>query len=127
MTDADRVLCMIMDCEISLYTALYAPDKAVVRMGDICKALPDIPKASVKRAVKELMRDGMICYTSQGCPTVLSCGEVPELVYEAAPPINGYALTEYAFGTALWQKRYDEWCKSMEEWANGGLDGEATD
>lgn len=127
MNDADRVLMLIMDCEICLYTTLYAPDKAVVSMCNICTLLPDIPKARVKRAVKELMSDGMIYYTSQGRPAVMSCGEVPELVCEAAPPLNGYALTEYAFGTALWKNRYDEWCKSMEDWANGELDGEATD
>lgn len=127
MNDADRVLMMIMNCEISLYTEPYAPDTAVVRMGDICKALPDIPKARVKRAVKELMSDGMICYTSQGCPAVMSYGEVPELVYEAAPPINGYALTEYAFATSMWREIKDAWDKSMEDWANGELDGEAAD
>lgn len=123
----DRVLSMIMDCEISLYTVLYAPDTAVVRMGDICKAFPDAPKSHVKRAVKELVRDGMLHYTSQGCPAVMSCGEVPELVYDAAPPINGYALTKAAFLSGMWERKYKEWCKTMEDWANGRLDGEATD
>lgn len=58
----------------------------------------------------------------QGCPAVVSCGETPELVYDAGPPINGYALTAHAFRSSAWHEAYDDWCKSMEEWANGFTD-----
>lgn len=114
----EKVLNCIIGCEISLYTVLYGPDKAVLPISNIM-SLTGLTKYGTRKAIKELIKDGMIYYTSQGCPTVVSCGETPELVCEAGPPINGYALTAHAFKSSAWHEAYDDWCKSMEEWANG--------
>lgn len=119
-TVKDRIFHHIIWCEISNYTSLYAPGKAVVSISNLLYLLGNVTKYSARQALKRLIADGLIEYTSQGCPAVMSYGEVPELVEDAAPPINGYALTKKGFETPEWKNAYKEWCKSMEEWANMG-------
>lgn len=119
----ERVLNNIISAEISSYMCTYAPDRAVITISNLVK-LTGLTKYGVRKAIKELIKDGMIYYTSQGCPAVVSYGEVPELVCDARPPINGYALTEDAFKSQVWRDAYDEWSKSMEEWANSGWEDE---
>ncbi len=117
--DASKVLRCVMSCEISLYTACYTPDKAVVPISNIVNLLK-WTKYRVRKALKELRELELIEYTSQGCPAIVSYGaeSYPELIDDAHPPINGYALTKKAFESELWKERYSEWSKSMEEWAN---------
>lgn len=115
----EMVLNNIISAAIGSYTCAYAPDKTVVTISNLVK-LTGLTKYGVRKAIKELIKDGMIYYTSPGCPAVVSCGEVPELVCDARPPINGYALTDYAYKSAVWHDAYDAWCESMKEWANGG-------
>lgn len=114
----EKVLNNIISAKIGTYTTMYAPDKAVLSISNIM-SLTGLTKYGARKAIKELIKDGMIYYTSQGCPAVVSCGETPELVYDAGPPINGYALTKDAFKSSAWHEAYNEWRKSMEEWANG--------
>lgn len=102
----ERILQAIIDCEIGSYTTLYAPEKAVITISNLMK-LTGLTKYGARKALKELQRDGLIYYTSQGCPAVVSYGEYPELVYEAGPPINGYALTEEGFHTKQWIDSYE--------------------
>lgn len=115
--DSIKVLSCIMSCEISLYTTCYAPDKAVVPISNIVSLLK-WTKYRVRKALKELRGLELIEYTSQGCPAIVSYGEYTELVDDAHPPINGYALTKKAFESELWKTRYFQWSKLMEEWAN---------
>ena len=117
----EKVLNSIISAEIGTYTTMYAPDKAVLSISNIM-SLTGLTKYGARKAIKELIKDGMIYYTSQGCPAIESCGEYRELVCEARPPINGYALTKDAFKSSVWHEAYDDWCKSMEEWANGFTD-----
>lgn len=120
MTDiANEVLRCLISCEISLYTTCYAPEKAVVPISNIASLLK-WSKYRIRKALKELRELELIEYTSQGCPAILSYGaeSYPELLDEARPPINGYALTHKAFESELWKQCYAEWNKSMEEWAN---------
>ena len=127
--DASKVLSCIISCEISLYTSCYAPNKAVVPISNIVSLLK-WTKYRVRKALKELREFELIKYTSQGCPAIVSCGgeSYPELIDDAHPPINGYALTKKAFESELWRERYLEWSKSMEEWANMPLiESEVTD
>ena len=118
--DSIKVLSCIMSCEISLYTAFYAPDKAVVPISNIISLLK-WTKYRVRKSLKELRELGLIEYTSQGCPAIVSYGSesYPELIDDARPPINGYALTKKAFESELWKERYSEWRKGMEEWSKG--------
>lgn len=123
-TDAakDEILSTLMSCEISLYTTLYAPDTAVVSISNILALIPGLTKYRAMLAIKELMQDGMVRYTSQGHPAIESFGEYRELVCDAMPPTNGYALTKQAFESDTWKSIKTEWEKSMEEWANGRLE-----
>jgi len=120
--DPIKVLRCIMSCEISLYTACYTPDRAVVPISDIVSLLR-WTKYRVRKALEELKRLELIEYTSQGRPAIVSYGaeSYPELIDDAHPPINGYALTKKAFESELWKECYFQWSKSMEEWANMSL------
>ena len=117
--DSVKVLRCIMSCEISLCTACHASDKAVVPISNIVSLLK-WTKYRVRKALKELRELELIEYTSQGCPAIISYGAESylELIDDAHPPINGYALTKKAFESELWQECCSEWEKSMEEWAN---------
>lgn len=95
--DANRVFSIITSCELSLHLAMYGPEHAVVPISNILHLEPNITKYKARKALKELINEGLIYYTSQGCPAVVSRGEYDELMYEAGPPINGYALTEAGF------------------------------
>ena len=66
----------------------------------------------------KLVKEGLIERASCGNPAIVSYGEYTELVCEAMPPKNGFALTKKGFQSEMWKEVYDEWCKSMEEWAN---------
>ena len=118
-TVKDRIFQILISCEISTYTSLHAPDRAVVSISNILDMLGNVTKYGARQALKRLMADGLVEYTSQGCPAVISYGEVPELIADAAPPINGYSLTKKGFETPEWKQAYKEWNKLMEEWANG--------
>ena len=120
----EKIFSLLIKCQISTYTAMYAPDRAVVPISNILSLLPSVTKYGARKALKALINDGLVCYRSQGRPAVFSYGEVPELVADAAPPINGYALTRKAFESPEWKQAYKDWEKSMEEWANGWRDYE---
>ena len=118
MTDeASDVLSIIISCEISTYMHTYGPDKAVVPISSLVNVL-EWTKYRTRKALKELRELGLIEYTSQGCPAIVSYGEITELICEAMPPINGYALTEKGFESNLYKQKYAKWKKDLEEWAN---------
>ena len=111
-----RIFNVLISCEIATYTNLYAPDGAVVSISNIVALLGDVTKYGARQALKRLMADGLVEYTSQGRPTVISYnGEVHELIADAAPPINGYCLTKKGFETPEWEQAYKKWEKSVEE------------
>jgi hypothetical protein len=114
-----RIFDILISCEIGTYMSLHAPDRAVISISNIVALLGDVTKYGARQALKRLRADGLVEYTSQGCPAIMSYGEVPELIADATPPINGYCLTKKGFETPEWKQAYKEWNKSMEEWANG--------
>lgn len=116
----EKIFNVIINCEISLYTAMHAPDKAVVPISNIIYLINGLTKYRARKALKELIADGLIYYTSQGCPALVSYGEYAELIDDARPPINGYALTQKGVETEIWKKAYKEFERSLEEWANAG-------
>lgn len=113
---AKKIFDIIINCQMSTYTAMYAPEIAVISISNIINLCDGLTKYKARKALKELIADGLIRYTSQGCPAIVSCGEYEELVEEARPPINGYALTTKGFDSELYRKRYIEWCESMRKW-----------
>ena len=114
-----RIFDILISCEIGTYMSLHAPDRAVVSISNIVALLGDVTKYGARQALKRLIADGLVEYISQGCPKIMSYGEVPELIADAAPPINGYCITKKGFETPEWKQAYKEWNKTMEEWANG--------
>lgn len=97
----------IISCEFATYECWYAPDCAVVPILTLMSFEPGISKYKMRKALKELIAEGVIEYTTQGRPAIESIGEYRELVCEAAPPINGYALTKAGFDSDEY-KEYSE-------------------
>lgn len=120
----DKIFRTIISCELSLYTALYTPDKAVVPISNIISLIDGLTKYRARLALKELINEDLLYYTSQGCPALLSPStesHYAELIDDAHPPINGYALTKKAFESQQWKDAYSSWNKSMEDWANNNI------
>ena len=113
----ERILNMIIGCEIGLYTVTYGPEYACVPMSNLLDLNPELTRSQARRAIKELIIDGLIFYTYQGRPAIESYGEYRELVCEAAPPIKGYALTKKGFKSAEYKAAYERWKASLKEWA----------
>ena len=116
--DEIAVFQCIANCEVSSYTCLYGPQKVVVSTGEIAKMCL-WTKYRARKAIKGLVEQGLIERASCGNPAVESVGEYRELVYEAAPPKNGYAISKKGVESEDWKNIYDMWSRSMEEWANG--------
>ena len=87
----------IIGCEFATYESCYSPGWAVVPISTLMSFEPGISKYKMRKALKELIAEGVIEYTTQGRPAIESIGEYTELVCEAGPPINGYALTKAGF------------------------------
>ena len=121
----EKIFNCLISCELSTYTAMYAPDKAVVPISNIIYLINGLTKYRARKALKELINEELIFYTSQGCPAIVSYGEYEELIDDARPPINGYALTTKAYKSATFKDRKAEFDKSLEEWANGKYDLES--
>ena len=116
--DGKKVFYTIAGCEISSYTTMYPPQRVVISAGEIART-NGWTVYRVRKAVKGLVEEGVIERASCGNPAVESCGEYRELVYDAAPPTNGYAITRKGFQSMEWKDIYKKWCQSMEKWANG--------
>lgn len=116
--DETAVFYTIGSCQLSSYCIPYPPKRVVVSTGNIAK-LHLWSKYRVRKAIKGLVEKGLIERASCGNPAVESCGEYRELVCDAAPPTNGFAITPEGFKCEQWKDMYDMWCKSLEEWANG--------
>lgn len=81
----------------------------------------EMPRCTVLKTLHELRNDGLVERASEGCPARVSYGEVVELICDAAPPINGWSLTEKARETAIYKEEAELFDKSMEEWAERAL------
>lgn len=112
------VFLIFCNAEIGSYMTTYGPERVVVSTKEVAKSM-HWTEYRTRKAIKELVSRGWIERASCGCPAVVSYGEYTELVCEAMPPKNGYAITKEGFQTELWKGAYRDWCKSMEEWANG--------
>lgn len=113
------VFMVFCNAECGSYMTMYAPEKVVVSTKEIAKILK-WTEYRTRKAIKALVERGWIERASIGCPAVVSYGDYTELVCEAMPPKNGFAITQAGFQTDLWNGAYADWCKSMEEWANSG-------
>ncbi|MEZ3438613.1 MAG: hypothetical protein K1W18_07010 [Oscillospiraceae bacterium] len=79
----------------------------------------EMPRCKVLKIIHELRDDGFVERASQGCPAIETYGEVVELLCDAAPPRNGWSLTEKARESAAYKAAVEEFDRSLEEWAKG--------
>lgn len=114
-----RILTHIIQAELATYESCYAPDRAVISISWLLEWEPDVTKYRMRKALKGLMADGLIEYTSQGRPAIESCGEYKELVCDAAPPINGYALTKVGFESDEWKEASEQRDRAYRRWCEG--------
>lgn len=113
----EKVLNTIINCEISTYACCYGPDRAVIPISNLANLL-QCSKYKVRKALKSLLAIGYIEYTSQGRPAIESNTENGyELVCEALPPINGYALTELGFSTVQFRQAKERFDEALRKWA----------
>ena len=104
-----RVLSHIVHAELATYESVYAPSRGVITISNLMMFEPTATKYGMRKVLKELIADGLIEYTSEGCPAIESIGEYHELICDAAPPINGYALTKKGFECETWLKASQQW------------------
>lgn len=115
--DELKVFRCFANAEISTYMSMHSPSRAVISTKDIATSC-GLSVYKTRKIIKSLVDKGLVERASCGCPAVVSCGEICELVCEAMPPLNGFALTKKAFETEKWKEMYEDWKKSLTEWAN---------
>ena len=94
--------------------APYVSTDGVIPISNILYLLKDkhsdVTKYRLRSCLKELMSEGLVEYRSVGMPAVEAGYEYVELVCEAGPPVNGYALTKAGFELDI--------CKKLETESN---------
>ena len=78
-----------------------------------------LSKYKVIQTIHLLREDGLVKRASMGCPAQVSVGEYNELICEAAPPVNGWALTKKGYASAEYKTAETEYINGLAEWANG--------
>ena len=122
--NANKVLSTIINCQFACYTCCYAPEKAVVPISNILYLNTGMTRYAARKALKELIAEGLIFYTHQGQPAVESGYEYKELVCKSGPPINGYALTEDGFKCDKYKERSEQFDKDLLMLSSGDHDNE---
>ena len=75
---------------------------------------------AARKALHELRDEGLVQNKSMGRPAVESFnGECYELVCDAMPPKNGFALTSKGASSDVYKRILDQWTKELADWANG--------
>lgn len=63
----------------------------------------EISRYAALKALHALMHECLVERGSAGCPAVVTGGEYNELVSDAAPPVNGFRLTDKARETEMYK------------------------
>ena len=102
-----RLLSHLMQAEFDTCDSVsgYPSDNAIIPISQLLECEPKITKYLMRKTLRELIVDGLIEYTSIGCPAmkIEEYGEFAgyrEVFCEAKPPVNGYALTNAGFECA---------------------------
>ena len=90
----------------------------VIRTNGIM-ACTKLSKYKVIKNIHLLREDGLVKRASMGCPAQVSRGEYEELICDAAPPVNGWALTKKGYASAEYKAAKAEYLNGLAEWANG--------
>jgi hypothetical protein len=107
-----RVLNHIVNADIATY------GDYVMSISNLMVFEPGFTKYRLRKVLKELLNDGLIKYTSRGCPAVEDYvnGEVLELVCDASPPVNGYVLTDKGHETDAYKTAYQNQDDVFRRW-----------
>ena len=117
--DEKTVFLQMINAEIGMYTWMYTPSRFVCSARFVA-ALYGWTRYKARKALKGLAGHGLIELVSIGRPAVESFdGEVYELVCDARPPMNGYALTKQAPNTDEWKAVIEEFDRDMRKMAEG--------
>lgn len=111
-TDKENVLRAICALSNNIYGI------EVVKTKDIM-ARTKLSKYKVIQNIHLLREDGLVKRASMGCPAQVSRGEYEELICDAAPPVNGWALTKKGYASAEYKVAEAEYLNGLAEWANG--------
>ena len=77
-----------------------------------------LSKYKVIQNIHLLREDGLVTRASVGRPAQVSRGEYEELICDAAPPVNGWALTKKGYASAEYKAAEAEYLNGLAEWAN---------
>lgn len=95
-----QILSYLLQAELDTWDSVsgYPADNAVIPISQLLECEPKITKYRIRKALRELIADGLIIYTSIECPAmeIEEYGEFTgyrEVFCEAKPPVNGYVLT----------------------------------
>lgn len=70
-------------------------------------------------ALHRLRARGLVKRGSIGIPAFDGTGEYKDDWHDAAPPRNGWILTEKAIQSDTFKKAYEDYCESLRKWAEG--------
>lgn len=76
----------------------------------------NISRYAVLKALHSLRDMGYVERASMGCPAVAGGYEYVELEHEAAPPINGFAVTEKGINSNIYKREIKKYDNSFEKW-----------
>lgn len=118
-TDREKVLKKISSIDFCFNNWF---DLRVISAQSIANAT-EMSRYKALKILHELCDDGLVERASQGCPAQVNYGEVTELICEAMPPLNGWALTSKGRETDIYKAVKDEYEHGMEEWAKRCVGG----
>ena len=86
------------------------------------KLVVDASEYKIRKAIKELVSEGLVEKKSIGRPARVFYGEIVELMEEAHPPITGWSLTKKALETDKYKEIVEFVNKSLADWANNSYE-----
>lgn len=117
MADREKVFKAICSISNNIYGIDVITTKSIINS-------TGLSRYKVIQNIHLLREDGLVKRASMGLPAQVSGGEYKELICEAAPPLNGWALTKHGYASVEYKAAESEFLKGLEEWANGKYDYE---
>lgn len=114
----EKVLQIMCKTELDIYGEIYVFSSREIAIR------AKMSRQNVIKILHELHNKGLVEKASQGCPAQVSCGEVTELICDAAPPKNGWSLTDKSRESSIYKAEQEKFNKSLEKWANGSYNEE---
>lgn len=78
-----------------------------------------LSRYKVLQVLNNFRSEGLVDRTSVGCPAQFTGGEYDEMICDAAPPLNGWALTAKGKETDAYKTSEKDYLDGLAEMANG--------